>query len=99
MGTHNICLYKEVNKEYTGCNLNTVELLDCALTGLCAVIRSNTVYSHGWIQLDKKKKCKKKKTSTKPMLFSTKILEILLNFVAKLFSVGCLLNMAICYCQ
>ena len=39
MGTHNICLYKEVDKKYTGCNLKTAELLDCALIGVCAVIR------------------------------------------------------------
>ena len=44
MGTHNICLYKEVDKKYTGYNLKTMELLDCALIGVCAVIRSNTVY-------------------------------------------------------
>ena len=43
MVTHNICLYKEVGKKYTGCNLKTAELLDCALIGICAVIRSNTV--------------------------------------------------------
>ena len=43
MGTHNICLYKEVDKKYTGCNLKTTELLDCALIGVCAVIRSTTV--------------------------------------------------------
>ena len=43
MHTHNICLYKEVDKEYTRCNLKTMELLDCALIGVCAVIRSNTV--------------------------------------------------------
>ena len=43
MGTHNICLYKEVDKNYTGYNLKTMELLDCALIGVCAVIRSNTV--------------------------------------------------------
>ena len=35
--------YKEVDKKYTGCNLKTTELLDCALIGVCAVIRSNTV--------------------------------------------------------
>ena len=45
MSTHNICLYKEVYKKYTGCNLKTTELLDCALIGTCAVIRSNTVSS------------------------------------------------------
>ena len=43
MGTHNISLYKEVGKKYTGYNLKTMELLDCALIGVCAVIRSNTV--------------------------------------------------------
>ena len=31
MSTHNICLYKEVDKKYTGCNLKTTKLLDCAL--------------------------------------------------------------------
>ena len=43
MGTHNICLYKEADKKYTGCNLKTTELLDCALIWACAVIRSNRV--------------------------------------------------------
>ena len=43
MGTLNICLYKKVDKKYTGCNLKTTELLDYALIGICAVIRSNTV--------------------------------------------------------
>ena len=42
MGTHNICLYKEVDKKYIGRNLKTTELLDCVLIGVCAVIRSNT---------------------------------------------------------
>ena len=51
MGTHNICLYKEVDKKYTGYNLKTMELLDCALIGVCAVIRSNTVCKKliGWV--------------------------------------------------
>ena len=44
MSTHNICLYKEEDKKYTGCNLETTELLDCALIGVCAVIRLNTVF-------------------------------------------------------
>ena len=44
MRTHNICLYKKVNKKYTGCNLKTMEFHECALIGVCAVIRSNTVY-------------------------------------------------------
>ena len=43
MRTHNICLYKKVNKKYTGCNLKTTEFHECALIGVCAVIRSNTV--------------------------------------------------------
>ena len=29
MGTNNICLYKEVDKRGTSCNLNNSELLDC----------------------------------------------------------------------
>ena len=43
MGTHNICLFKEIDKNYTGHNLKTTELIYCALIGVCAVIRSNTV--------------------------------------------------------
>ena len=43
MGTHNIRLYKEVDKKYTGYNVKTTELLDCALIGVCAIIRSNMV--------------------------------------------------------
>ena len=39
--THNICLYKEVVKKYTGCKLTTMKLLDCALIQVFAVIRSN----------------------------------------------------------
>ena len=30
MGTHNICLFKEVDKKYTGCNLKTTKMFDCA---------------------------------------------------------------------
>ena len=44
MGTHNICLYTEVDKKYSGSNLKTTELLDYALIGVCAVIRVNTVF-------------------------------------------------------
>ena len=44
MGSHNICLYKEVDKKYPGCILKTTELLDCALIGVCAVIRLNTIF-------------------------------------------------------
>ena len=43
MRTHNICLYNKVNKKYTGCNLKATEFHECALIGVCAVIRSNTV--------------------------------------------------------
>ena len=43
MGTHKICLYKEVDKKYTGCNLKTTKLLGCALIEVCAVIWLNTV--------------------------------------------------------
>ena len=43
MSTHNICFEKKVMKNYTGCNLKTTEFLDCALIGVCTVIRSNTV--------------------------------------------------------
>ena len=43
MCTHNICLYTEVDKKYSGSNLNSTELLDCALIGAC-VIRVNTVF-------------------------------------------------------
>ena len=49
-GTHNICLYKEVDKNYTGCNLKTTQLLDCALIGACAVIRWNTVFILFWVE-------------------------------------------------
>ena len=45
MGSNNIRLYKEVDKKYTGYNLKTTELLDCALIGVCAVIRLNTVHN------------------------------------------------------
>ena len=41
---YNISFYKEVDKKYTGCNLKTTKLLDCALIGVCAVIRSNTIF-------------------------------------------------------
>ena len=44
MSTHNICLYKEVKKKYTDCNLKTTEFLDCALIGVCALIRCNMVH-------------------------------------------------------
>ena len=44
MCTHSICFYKVVDKRYSGCNLKAAELLDCALIGVCGVIRSNTVF-------------------------------------------------------
>ena len=37
MSTNNICLYKDKS------NLKTTKLLDSALIGVCAVIRSNTL--------------------------------------------------------
>ena len=37
MGSHNIYLYKVVNKKYTGCNLRTG--IDCVLIEVSAVIR------------------------------------------------------------
>ena len=43
MRTHNLCLYEEVDKKYTGCNLKTLEFLDCAFIGVCVVIRLNIV--------------------------------------------------------
>ena len=43
---HNICLSKEVYRKYTGCNLKTTELLDCALIGVFAVIRLNKVFQN-----------------------------------------------------
>ena len=45
IGTHNICLYKETDKMYTGCYLKTMKSLDCALIGYCAVIRLNMEYN------------------------------------------------------
>ena len=50
MRSHNICLYKKVNKKYTGCNLKTTEIHECALIGVCAVIRSNTECFRGEIR-------------------------------------------------
>ena len=43
MRTHNTCLYREIDRKYTGCNLKTTELPDGSLIGACAVIRANTV--------------------------------------------------------
>ena len=44
MSTHNIYFYKEeLKKKYTGCNLNSMEFIDWALIGVCAVIRLNAV--------------------------------------------------------
>ena len=37
-------LYRDIDKRYTGCNLKISELLECALIGVYAVIRSNTIY-------------------------------------------------------
>ena len=43
MSTHNIYLCKKVERKYTCRDLKTTELLDCALIGVCAVIRLNMV--------------------------------------------------------
>ena len=46
IGTHNICLYKEVDKQCTGCNLkNTDYLLDCALTGVQCMCVNQVEYA------------------------------------------------------
>ena len=52
MDTYNICLYKEVDKKYTGSNQKTTCMkdLDSALIGVCTVIRSNTVCFCGQIR-------------------------------------------------
>ena len=44
IGTHNKCLYKEADKKYTSCKLNTRKFLYCALLSVRVVIRSNTVH-------------------------------------------------------
>ena len=36
MDAHNICLYKETDKKYTGCNLKTMELRLCTYRGMCS---------------------------------------------------------------
>ena len=49
MFSHNIHLYTEVDKKYTGCSLKTTELLDSVLIRVCVVIRSNRVFVNaGW---------------------------------------------------
>ena len=55
MVTHNICLYKEVDKKYTGCNLKTMELLDCALiiTKTCLLTYIENFTSKKWKFSDK----------------------------------------------
>ena len=62
MGTHNIWFYKEVNKKtkLTVICMNTTELLDCALIGVCAVIRSNMVLHFAALRFW----CRNKKTIT-----------------------------------
>ena len=69
MSTHNISLYKEVNKRYTDCHLKTTKFLDCALIGVCAVIRSNTVvYDAAY-------------TSSRIRIFISSLLCVLCNLV------------------
>ena len=47
VGTHLNCIDKSMQfkwvQKYTGCNLKTMKFLDCALIGVCAVIKWNTV--------------------------------------------------------
>ena len=64
MRTHNnnICLYKKINKKYTGCN-KTTEFHECALIGVCAVIRLNTVIHLG-LTTQERNGILKKKNST-----------------------------------
>ena len=38
------CAFIKNCTKYTGCNAKTMELLDCALIGVCAVIKSNAVF-------------------------------------------------------
>ena len=56
VGTHLNCIDKSMQfkwitttyafiKKYTGCYLKTTELLDCAVTGVSAIIKSNTVFN------------------------------------------------------
>ena len=47
MGTHNICFHKKLDKDYTGGNLKTTELLGSEVIGVCAVIRLNTILVDG----------------------------------------------------
>ena len=72
MGTNNISLYKEVDKKYSGCNLKTMELLDCELIGECAVIRLNYGFRHTEIHRKKKKK-KLDSFSWNTLFFSTEV--------------------------
>ena len=83
MSTHNICLYKEVDKKYTGCNLKTAELLDCALIGVCVVISSNTVCGTKTALVDMF--CK---GATEPLIQ-------LAAYIQKLFLLSNLVNIAI----
>ena len=53
-----VFFFSSVDKKYTGSNLKITELLDCSLIGVCAVIRSNTVFLHKMISLSKKKNIK-----------------------------------------
>ena len=46
MVTHNICLYKEVDKQFTGCNLKTTRLLHCALRRVWYVFLACTPCNH-----------------------------------------------------
>ena len=65
IGTHNICLYKEVDKKYAGCNLKTSELLDCALIGVCAVTKEYSIQTPKKVR-EKSRECHNHKPQTFP---------------------------------
>ena len=69
MSTYNICLYEEVDKKYTGCNLKTTELLDYALIGICAgnMIEYGTSFA---VSPPYEPKCEKTYSVTKTYLYN-----------------------------
>ena len=51
-------IYKVVDKKYTDCDLKTMELLECALIGACAVIRLHMVFIIHPVSFRRVKGCK-----------------------------------------
>ena len=86
MSTHNICLYKEVDKNYTGCNLKTTKLLDCALIGVCAVISSNMVILYF---SESELLSKKKKVFRKDLVFQATSLKNIKDMTRGPRATGC----------